>query len=188
MSGKFTIDSNFNVFDDWGQFAGTITPAGGDELGFVYLILMLIVLAIFATYFLLRLLISGVIALINREWIKGIIYLSPFWMSAIIMLTATSYNNIVQSRIENIAQGVDYHLIRSTTGPDGVNYQYRIYNGTDTQIRILDMWGYERDINPKETKTVEIFDSFTIVNSCPKLEIFDDGRYKYSTINMCPAQ
>ncbi|HLE49947.1 MAG TPA: hypothetical protein VI791_02305 [Patescibacteria group bacterium] len=65
---------DFDVFDEWGSFVGTFTPAGGG-FGCLFGIAILILLAAgFVVYMLIKMVVMGFVALSKGKWGEAVMY------------------------------------------------------------------------------------------------------------------
>ena len=76
MSGKFDIEDNFNVYDEWGNYVGKFTPTGSSsENAFLMLIAMIFLWTMgFIIYALFRLISKGFQEAKKGNWGKTIAY------------------------------------------------------------------------------------------------------------------
>lgn len=161
MSEKFSIDSDFNVFDEWGKTIGKFTPKGGGLDG-LFMIFTLIFVGIigFAIYAIFRVIIEGFSALGKKNWNKAILYLIPLWLPLLIIITV-GLGISVQALVQ--APKVDFELMNPGGEPTGFPahpgrfYKYIIYNNGNSKISIEDAWNYIRIIDSGQSRSVELY-------------------------------
>jgi len=77
---------SFNVFDEWGNYAGKFTPSGGGADGCLGILALITAgVVFFALYMMVKLIIEGTKALFKGDWGMAIVGLSPIWLSAILL-------------------------------------------------------------------------------------------------------
>lgn len=88
MSGKFDIGSDFNVFDEWGNYVGKFSPSGGGFDGCLFAIALIVLWTVgFAIYLLAKMLIKGIKALAGGDVLNAIKYLAiPMLLLTILSL------------------------------------------------------------------------------------------------------